>query len=60
MSAIEHEAFQKLTDALLRAESAALEIAALRQDQRTGWEQIAQLIGQVRGRVLEFAMRGLN
>lgn len=57
---VEHEAFQKLTDALSRAESAALEIAALRQDQRNGWEQIAGLVSQVRDKVMEFAMRGLH
>lgn len=57
---IEHEAFQKLTDSLQRAQSAAIEIAALRQDQRTGWEQIADLIGQVNDKVMDFAMRGLH
>jgi hypothetical protein len=57
---IEHEAFQKLTDSLQRARSAATEIAALRQDQRTDWEQIAVLIGQVNDKVLDFAMRGIH
>lgn len=57
---IEHEAFQKLTDSLQRAQSAATEIAALRQDQRTGWKQIADLIGQVNDKVMDFAIRGLH
>lgn len=44
----EHELFVKLTASLKEAESCCQQIGAHRQDQKYGWEAIAQRLAQVR------------
>lgn len=59
---IEHEYFQRLTDALQAAASDAEQIARLRNDRR--WEHVAALLKQIRENVYQLDLveqvRGLQ